>query len=73
MQRSWRDAAYWLIPYGWLSLISYKIQDCHSRDDTNGLGPSPLINNEDNALQLDLTEAFLQMKFHLHMHELVGS
>jgi hypothetical protein len=57
--------ACWLVPYCLLSLISYKIQDCHARDETthNDLDPSPLINNEENALQLGLTEAFLQMKF----------
>jgi hypothetical protein len=27
MQRLWRIAAYWLDPYGFLSLLSYRTQD----------------------------------------------
>ena len=27
LQRSWRDAAYWLVPYGLLFLLSYRTQD----------------------------------------------
>ena len=41
MQRPWRDAAYWLAPYGFLSLLSYRTQDHQPRDGTthNGLSP----------------------------------
>ena len=40
--------------------ISYRTQDHQPRDGTshNGLGPDPLITNWENALQLDLMEAF---------------
>ena len=31
MQRPWRGAAYWLVPQGLLSLLSYRIQD-HSSE-----------------------------------------
>jgi hypothetical protein len=36
----WRDAAYWLAPHGFLSLLSYRTQDHQPRDVTthNGLG-----------------------------------
>lgn len=45
IQRPWRGAAYWLAPHGFLSLISYRTQDHHPRDDTihKELGPSPSI------------------------------
>jgi hypothetical protein len=41
MQRSWRDAAYWLASPGLLSLLSYRTQDFQPRDGTthNRLGP----------------------------------
>jgi hypothetical protein len=44
MQRPWRDAAYWLVSSGLLSLLSYRIQDYQPRDGPthNGLGPPPL-------------------------------
>jgi hypothetical protein len=63
MQRPWRDAAYWLDSPGLLSLLSYRTQDHHwPRDGSthNGLGPPFLITNWENALQLDLMEAFPQ-------------
>ena len=31
MQRPWRDAAYWLVLHGLLSLLSYRIQDYQPR------------------------------------------
>ena len=39
LQRSWRGAAYWLTPYGLLSLLSYRTQDLLLRSgiDYNGL------------------------------------
>lgn len=43
-QKPWRRAAYWLVPHGWLSLLSYSIQDHQLRDGTNnysGLGLLP--------------------------------
>jgi hypothetical protein len=41
MPRSWRGAAYWLIPHGFLSPLSYKTQDHQPRNRTNHneLGP----------------------------------
>ena len=49
---------------GLLSLLSYRTQDYHPRDGTthNGLGPAPLITNWENALQMDLMEAFFQLR-----------
>ena len=50
-----------LLSPGLLSLSSYRIQDYQSRDGTthNGLGLVPLTTNGENAIQLDLMEAFL--------------
>jgi hypothetical protein len=47
MQRPWRDAAYWLAPHGFLSLLSYGAQDHQPRNGPthDGLGLSPLITN----------------------------
>jgi hypothetical protein len=48
MQRTWRDAAYWLASPGLLSLPSYRIQDYQPRNGIthNGLDPPPpLITN----------------------------
>jgi len=63
MQRPWRRDAFWLASPGLLSLFSYKTQDHQPRDGTthNGLGPLSLI-TEKNALQLDLMEAFPQLR-----------
>jgi len=33
MQRAWRDVAYWLVPHGLHSLISYRTQEHQCRDD----------------------------------------
>jgi hypothetical protein len=60
MQRPWRDVTYWLASPGLLSLLSYRTQDYQSRDGTTHNEPSPLITNWENALQLDLMEAFPQ-------------
>jgi hypothetical protein len=45
-----------------LSLLSYRAQDSQLRDGTTHKGTSPLINNWENALQLDLLETFPQLK-----------
>ena len=39
---SWRDAAYWLVSSALLSLLSYRTQDYHPRDDITHNGPSSL-------------------------------
>ena len=63
MQRPWRDAHYWLASPGLLSLLSYRTQDYQPREMVPPTrGPSPLITNWENALQLDLMEAFPQLK-----------
>lgn len=45
--RSWRSAAYWLGPYGLLSLLLYRTQDQQPRSGTtySGLGLLPSISN----------------------------
>lgn len=60
MKRLWRDAAHWLAHHGLLSLLSYRTKDHQPRGGTthNRLGSLPSITNEENALQLDLVEAF---------------
>jgi hypothetical protein len=62
MQRPWRDIPYWLASPGLLSLLSYRTQDYQPRDGTTTRGPPHLITNCENALQLDLMEAFPQLK-----------
>jgi hypothetical protein len=63
MQRPWRDVLYWLASPGLLNLLSYRNQDYQPRDGTTHKGTSPtLITNWENVLQLDLVEAFPQMK-----------
>jgi hypothetical protein len=64
MQRPWRDAAYWPAPLGLLSLLFYRTQNHQPWDDTthHGQGPPLWISNWENALQLDLTEAFPQLR-----------
>ena len=46
------------------SLLFYRTQDHQLRDGTNhhGLGLPPLITDWENALQLDLMEAFSQQR-----------
>jgi hypothetical protein len=58
MQRPWRDVLYWFASPGLLSLVSYRTQDYQPRDGPTHKGPFPLITNWENALQLDLMEAF---------------
>jgi hypothetical protein len=64
MQRPWRDVNYWLASPGLLSVLSYyqttKTTSPEMVPPTRGL--SPLITNWENALQLDLMEAFPQLK-----------
>ena len=57
-------AAYCLALYGLLSTLSHRTQHHQMWDGTthNGLGPTLLITNLENALQLDLMEAFPQVK-----------
>jgi hypothetical protein len=44
MQRQWRSAAYWLAPYGLLSLLPYRTQDQPKAGTThNELGPPTSI------------------------------
>jgi hypothetical protein len=62
MQRPWRDVLYWLASPGLLSLLSYRTQDYQPRDVPPTRGLSPLITNWENALELDLMEAFSQLK-----------
>jgi hypothetical protein len=46
MQRSCRDAAYWLISHGSLSLLSYRTRDYRPRGTThNARGPPTSITN----------------------------
>jgi hypothetical protein len=47
---------------GLFSLLSYRIQDYQPRDGPTHKEPLPLITNWENALQLDLMEAFPQLK-----------
>ena len=64
MHRQWRNAAYWLVPAGLLSLPSYRIWDHQHRSDTthNGLGHKSKKSQENvlqgSLLQLNLVEAF---------------
>jgi hypothetical protein len=62
MQRPWRDVLYWLASPGSLSLLSYRIKTTSSEMVPPTRGLSPLITNSENVLQLDLMEAFPQLK-----------
>ena len=62
MQRPWRDVHYWLASPGLLSLLSYRTKTSSPEMVPPTRGLSPLITNWENALQLDLMEAFPQMK-----------
>jgi hypothetical protein len=42
MQRPWRDVPYWLVSFGLLRLLSYRIQDYQPRDGTTHKRPSTL-------------------------------
>ena len=63
MQKPWRDVLYWLASSGLLSLLSYRTKTTSPEMVPPTRGLSPLITNWENALQLDLMEAFPQMKF----------
>lgn len=71
MQTPWRNAAYWLVPNGLLSLLSYTAKDRRPRGDTahHGLGPpTPIISQEIASrpcLQASLVGAFTQLRFPL--------
>jgi hypothetical protein len=60
MPRPWRGTSYYLVPPDLLSLLLYRMQDPKSRD---GIKHTLLITNRENALQLDLMEAFPQLRF----------
>ena len=62
MQRPWRDVLYWLAVPGLLSLLSYRTKTTSPEMVPPTRGLSPLITNWENALQLDLMEAFPQLK-----------
>jgi hypothetical protein len=62
MQRPWRDVPYWLASPGLLSLLSYRTKTTSPEMVPPTRGLSPLITNWENALQLDLMEAFPQLK-----------
>jgi hypothetical protein len=62
MQRPWRDVLYWLASPGLLSLFSYRTKTASPEMVPPTRGLSPLITNWENALQLDLMEAFPQLK-----------
>ena len=62
MQRPWRDVLYWLASPGLLSLLSYRTKTTSPEMVPPTRGLSPLITNWENALQLDLMEAFPQLK-----------
>ena len=57
-------AAYWLPMVCSASLLSYRTQNYHLRDGSthNGLSPPPLITNLEKAIELDLIEAFSQLR-----------
>ena len=62
MQRPWRDVLYWLASPGLLSLLSYRNKTTSPEMAPPTRGLSPLVTNWENALQLDLMEAFPQLK-----------
>jgi hypothetical protein len=62
MQRPWRDVTYWLASPGLLSLLSYRTKTTSPEMVPPARGLTPLITNGENALKLDLMEAFLQLK-----------
>ena len=53
MKKPWRGAAYWLVPHGLLSLLSYRTQDHLPRGDISHHGIVPLSHqsfiNQDNT------------------------
>jgi hypothetical protein len=63
IQRPWRDVTYWLASPGLLSLLSYRTKTTSPEMVPPTRGPPYLIINWENALQLDIMEAFPQLKF----------
>jgi hypothetical protein len=57
MQKPWRDVLYWLASPVLFSLLSYR-----TKTTSPEMVPPPLITNSENSLQLDLLEAFPQLK-----------
>jgi len=57
-------ATYCLAHQGLFSVLSYRPQDYQSRNGIthNGLGPTSLIINSENALQLDQLETFSHLR-----------
>jgi hypothetical protein len=62
IQRPWRDVHYWLASPGLLSLLCYRTKTTSPEMVPPTRGLSPLVTNGENALQLDLMEAFPQLK-----------
>jgi hypothetical protein len=62
MQRPWRDVLSWLASSGLLNLLSYRTKTTSPEMVPPTRGLSFLITNWENALQLDLMEAFPQLK-----------
>lgn len=62
---SGRNAAYWLVLCGVLSLFSYITQNSQPRGGTaySGLGPLTSVINQENAPQPSLMEAFSELRF----------
>jgi hypothetical protein len=58
----WRDVLYWLAYPDLLSLLSYRTKTTSPEMAPLTRGPPLLITNRENALQLDLVEAFPQLK-----------
>jgi hypothetical protein len=56
------EGCYLLVCFSWLAQLAFfnRTQDYQPRNGTNHNGPSHLITNWENALQLDLMEAFPQ-------------
>lgn len=54
IQRPWSSADYWIVPRGLLSLLFCKTPGLLAQDDTlhNDVGPSTLITNLKNTLQV---------------------
>ena len=74
MQRSWRDAAYWLAPHGLLGLPSYSTQDYQPRDGPPpGWALPPLIPNFIIFLRFRFILCTLAFCLHVSLREDVRS
>jgi hypothetical protein len=62
MQRPWRNVLYWPASPGLLSFLSYRNKTTSLEMAPPTRVPPHLITNWENDLQLDLMEAFLQLK-----------